>query len=115
MLNYDLPWPPSANTHWRSVTIGGRARVLLSAAGREYRIAVGKIVEPHLLGGRLRVSIWLYPPNKRKIDIDNRIKPLFDSLTVAEVWADDEIVDELHVYRREVIKGGRALVEISDA
>jgi crossover junction endodeoxyribonuclease RusA len=116
---FTLPWPPSANQHWRSVTIRGRARVLLSKAGREYRSRVaGAVVglpRSHDHGGRLCVSINLCPPDRRKIDVDNRIKPLLDALTEADVWGDDEQVDELHVYRDALHPGGRAVVEISDA
>ena len=28
---------------------------------------------------RLSVAIWLHAPNKRKVDIDNRVKPVLDA------------------------------------
>ena len=32
-----LPWPPSVNSYWRSITIQGSSRVLISEKGRAYR------------------------------------------------------------------------------
>ena len=120
-----LPWPPSANTHWRSVTIGKRHAVLLSAAGRDYRSAACAIVRKLLAGEcqlyavrygveRLSVSLTLCPPDRRKRDIDNSVKPTLDALTHAGLWSDDEQIDELLVRRAEIIKGGRVVVEIRE-
>lgn len=118
ITRYDLPWPPSANTHWRAVVIGGRVRVLLSRAGRNYRTRVcGAVlgIRPlHTHGGRLAVHITLCPPDKRRIDIDNRVKPLLDAMTIAKVWGDDSQIDELHVVRDALFPGGRAIVEVTN-
>ena len=35
-----MPWPPSVNSYWRSIVIGGSPRVLISRAGRQYRVDV---------------------------------------------------------------------------
>jgi crossover junction endodeoxyribonuclease RusA len=37
-----------------------------------------------------------------KSDLDNRVKPLLDALTAAEVWQDDSLIDELHIVRAPV-------------
>lgn len=53
-----LPWPPSTNRMWRHVAIGGCPRVLLSAEGRAYRLAVQRAVGPcRRLDGRLVVTV----------------------------------------------------------
>lgn len=112
MVIITLPFPNSANTHWRH----GRGVTYLSAQGRAFREAVKTAA--NLYGvkapeGRLIVAVELYPPNKRLIDIDNRIKPLLDSLTHAGIIQDDSLIDKLIVERKQIIKDGQCRVFIS--
>lgn len=112
----EVPFPPSINGYWRSFVQGKRVRQIISKRGREYRKRGCEIclLQSACVGlsGRLSVRITLRPPTKRKYDIDNYIKAIFDMLTHAGVWEDDEQVDSLLVVRGEVIKGGSAIVEI---
>lgn len=107
-----LPWPPSVNTYWRNF----RGHTVLSKAGREFKHAVAEYVAAQQLekfgDKRLRITLILNPRDKRKIDIDNRVKSVLDSLQDAGMYDDDWQIDELHVYRGEIIKGGRVLVNI---
>lgn len=98
--SFFLPWPPSTNTYYRNM----RGRMVLSAKGRAYKIAVADAIlqmhpRPRFGDQRVAVNIELCPPDRRKFDIDNRIKAVFDALTAAGVWEDDSQVDELHVSR----------------
>lgn len=117
----ELPWPPSVNRYWRSVTINKAARVLISRDGHAYRGAVQVAV----LNARMRgdcvlvriahpiaVTIEAHAPDRRARDLDNLPKAILDSLTHAGVWTDDSIIDELHVLRRPVTPGGRIVVTI---
>ena len=111
MLELDLPFPNSANTHWKHA----RGRTYLSPAGVAFRgmvmhYAHGK--ELKAPDGRLLIDIKLYPPNKRIIDIDNRIKPLLDALTHANIIIDDSLIDKLIIERMDIIKGGACKVLI---
>lgn len=106
---YELPWPPSVNGYWRSF----RGRQIISRSGREYR----DLVQAELAGtkamlGRLKISICLHPPDKRRRDIDNVLKAIFDSLVHAGAMKDDSQIDELYAVRREVVPGGLAIVEL---
>ena len=120
-IEFELPFPPSSNTYYRSIRIGKSCRVLLSKRGREYKEEVKDILSTKHkqfgfpLEGRLFVGIRLHAPNRRKYDIDNRIKPLLDALSVPFgcVYNDDECVDRLLVTRHEIIKGGLAIVTIA--
>ena len=111
-MKITLPWPPSVN-HMHINAKGKRFR------GQEYVAFCGmvaNIVErekvPAMGAQRLSVAIWLHAPNKRKVDIDNRVKPILDALQRAGVYDDDEQIDDLHVYRNEIAKGGYCTVTI---
>ena len=113
MLVLSLPLPPSVNSY-RTVY---RGMMRLSKEGRAFKAAVSDyVVEyrvPKLGDSKLRVSMVLFPRDKRKIDIDNRIKAVLDALQDAGVFNDDFQVDELSIVRGKTIKGGaiRVLIE----
>ena len=113
----ELPFPPSVNTYWRNF----RGRTVLSKAGRDYKAMVADYVATHNIpkygAAKLKITMILRPKDKRKIDIDNRIKCVLDSLQDAGVFDDDFQVDELHVYRGEKVSGGQLLltIEVLDA
>jgi len=112
MIELTLPWPPTVNTYYRST--GGT--VLISEKGRLYRKAVADQVliqrGAKLFSGRLDVVIHAFPPDKRKRDLDNILKALFDSLTKAGVWLDDSQIDRFSVQRCAI--GGMVKVAIHE-
>lgn len=109
-----LPFPPSVNRMWRSVN----GRNILSKVGRDYRENGLKVLEtqtgkkpwPEL--GRLSVSITVYPPDRRRRDIDNMPKAVLDLLTHGGVYGDDSQIDRLVIERGPVEKGGRVEVRV---
>lgn len=109
-----LPWPPTANTYWRSVMIGGRQRVLISEGGRRFRRAVAEqvlIQRPTRFGAdRVRVEVDAHPPDLRIRDLGNLDKALQDALTHAGVWTDDSQIDEYEVVRMPPYRSGGAVV-----
>jgi len=117
MLIFDLPWPPSANSYIRH---SGHRRYH-SPAGKEFLTGVDWAVKQLRLQGKcwqapegfLSVGIALYPPTRRQIDTDNRIKPTLDALVKAGVMADDYLVQRITAERRTVVKGGLCRVYIS--
>jgi crossover junction endodeoxyribonuclease RusA len=112
-LTLDLPWPNSMNTHWRHA----RGYTYISKKGVEFRKKVGEYVaERQLVGpeGFVTMHIQLWPDSKRKLDIDNRIKPVLDALECAGVILDDCLVYKLIVERMPVVKGGKCVVIISE-
>ena len=105
-----LPWPPTVNTYWRHKVIGKLATVYVSQEGQAYRKAVNLYLMEHgvktyALEGDLRVEIEVFPPDRRKRDIDNLLKSLLDSLTHAQVWKDDNQIADLRIYRNKQIAG----------
>lgn len=106
-----LPWPPSTNHYWRNV---GNA-VLISAEGRQYAKDIAVLTAGKQgLGdtSRLSVLIIAYPPDNRRRDLDNLTKSLLDALGKAEAFGDDSQIDELHLIRGKVQKGGSVSVAI---
>ena len=114
MINVKLLWPPSVNTYTAVV----RGRKILSNHGRKYkRQSILGLVEQHApkgLTGRLEVDIDAYPPDRRKRDIDNILKPVLDVLQDYGMYADDEQIDVLRIRRREITRPGYVRVHISE-
>ena len=112
MLVLNLPLPPSVNSY-RTIF---RGRMGISKAGREFKAQISDYVieyrVPKLGKARLEMKVVIYPRDRRKQDIDNRIKALWDALGDAGVFDDDEQIDILHIERGEIKKGGGVLVYI---
>jgi crossover junction endodeoxyribonuclease RusA len=116
MLILDLPLPPSVNHYWgqhghrRYVSKAGVAfKALVSDYVIEYRV-------PNLGTARLAMTVVLFPKDRRKQDIDNRIKALWDALADAGVFDNDEQIDTLFIERGEIKKDGgcRVYIDIID-
>jgi crossover junction endodeoxyribonuclease RusA len=108
-----LPLPPSVNSYWGFAG----SRRFLTLAAREFKIEVAHIVShaSNTFGDkRLSLTTTLHFKDRRKSDIDNRIKSLLDALVQAGLFDDDSQVDELHVYSGEIIRQGKAIVTISE-
>ncbi|NTZ40009.1 RusA family crossover junction endodeoxyribonuclease [Enterobacter sp. JMULE2] len=115
-----LPFPPSVNTYWRSPNSGPlKGRTLVSEKGRAYQREVMRAIirqltcPPKPSSSPAAVEIFLYPPDERRRDIDNYNKALFDSLTRAGVWEDDNQVRRMVVEWCPKVPGGRVEISIS--
>ena len=108
----NLPLPPSVNHYWHQS--GGRR--YLSPAGRQFKLDVVECVIlqqiPKFGTQRLKVLIHLHPKDKRKIDLDTRLKACLDALQDAGVFDDDEQIDHLTIQRAAIKSGGGATVAI---
>lgn len=123
-LAFTLPWPPSVNTYWRHMAIGGKfkkaqARVYLSEQGERFRThAILSMnlqrVPREALKGRLAVHMTAYPPDRRARDLDNLPKGVLDALTHGRVILDDEHIDDLHIVRGPVRKDGLLEMRITE-
>jgi len=112
-IKLKLPWPPSVNHYWGS---NGNRR-FIRKKGIEYRNAVERILAKRLvkrMTGRLSIVIAAYPPDRRKRDLDNLQKALFDSLAKGGLYSDDSQIDYFSVQRCSVCKPGRMEIIVSE-
>lgn len=112
-----LPYPPSVNTYWRHLSKGPLAgRTLISERGRSYRLDVMETLLVQRVGkapeGNLAVTIEARMPDRRKRDLDNIPKALLDALTHAAFWVDDSLIDDLRIWRSDLM-GGQIIVTIA--
>lgn len=114
----DLPFPPSLNSYYRKV----RNRMIISEQGRTWRDRVVSIVKRKCKGlkfrdgARLTLMVSLFPPDKRKRDLDNFCgKALQDALQHSGIFEDDSQIDLCTYRRAEVDRADpRARIMIAD-
>ena len=114
MIELELPYPPSVNHYYRHV---GR-RTLISREGRRYRERAGAIlasmnVRPLL--GPVVVRVEVFPPDRRRRDLDNLQKSLWDALQHGGAYQDDSQITRFTVERFQPTPGGRVIVRIEEA
>lgn len=113
LLTLDIPWPPTVNHYW----VQKGVRRFLSERALTFRREVWASFSESKHKGfgpkqSLHVSVLLYPPDKRKRDIDNVVKPTLDALQHACVFEDDNQVSALTITRMPMYTG-RATVTIT--
>lgn len=116
-LTLTLPMPPTVN-HLHTVA---RGRKIKSAEARAYAELVAWRVVHHYLDNpgawtptneRLRVLIDIHPADRRRFDLDNRLKACLDSVFACWPDADDAQVDDLRITRHAPSDDPRAVVTI---
>ena len=111
-----LPWPPTVNNYYKTNRSGAR---FLDKSVRKYRAEVNEAIHEQAAGITIDEPVYmevhLFPPDRRKRDLDNYMKGLLDSLMEAELIEDDSLIDQLCIYRGNIVKQGYVKVEIADA
>jgi crossover junction endodeoxyribonuclease RusA len=109
VLDVVLPYPPSVNHYWRYA----RGRFYISPAGHSYREAVADILaDCQKLRGPVALEIEVYPPDRRRRDLDNILKSVLDALEYAGAFDDDAQVASIFVQRKEVVREGKCRVRL---
>lgn len=108
-----MPFPPSINHYYIRTPKG----VFINKAANSFRNQVfllsRKFIGCFTANDRLVVKVIFSAPNKRKFDLDNRLKGLLDGMQHAGIFPDDEQIDKLIVIRGEIIKNGCSSVSLA--
>lgn len=123
-MTFTLPYPPSVN-HYKSV-----GQLVRTKSGKLYQkrfnspettafyykvwqaIRFKAPLRP--LESTISLEVSVYPPDKRKRDLDGILKVLMDSLQRGGLILDDYQVARLLVIRRDIIPGGQVIVQLSE-
>lgn len=125
-----LPYAPSVN-HYKKVgrtirTKNGKMyqqKINSSATNRFYEdscliicayMAINRMKTPIPATISLEVCIDIYPPDKRRRDVDNCAKIILDSLQRGGLLEDDNQIDRLLIQRKEIIQYGKVIIRISE-
>ena len=111
MIRIELPYPPSINHYYRHVG----NKVLISRKGKEYRQEVVSIVSRlgfKTLLGPLKMDIEIWPPDRRRRDVDNVQKALLDALEHGGIYGNDSQIHKLSIVKREPVSGGATVVRL---
>lgn len=117
MIELVLPWAPSINSYY----VKTRTHMRISPKGQNFRDDVLEAIcqqapDVHLAEDfRICMEIVMFPPDRRKRDLDNYLKALFDAITKTGFWVDDSQIDQLMIYRGEIIDRGGIHVRMYEA
>jgi Holliday junction resolvase RusA-like endonuclease len=113
VIELTLPYPPSVNHYYRHVGF----RTLISRQGRAYRTAVCSVLRRagiRPLSGPVELKLELYPPDRRRRDLDNVLKGLLDALQHGGLYHDDSQVVRLEADKLGVVPDGKVLIQIQE-
>lgn len=120
-----LPWPPSVN-HYKKVgeitkTRSGKVyqrrynstETMVFYSRSAWAIQQEGLRQAFYGAFSLEVYLELYPPDKRRSDVDNRIKPILDALQRGQLFENDFQIAKLTVERKDIIPDGQVIVKIT--
>ena len=129
-ITLELPWPPSVN-HYKKVgglirTTNGRLYQQRTNTDATKKFYFDVYVKSKMVMGlewvkssrsttiAYEIYVYLYPPNKRRYDLDNGLKVLLDGLVRAHVINDDSQITRLTVEKCPMIPQGQVTVIIRE-
>lgn len=100
-----LPFPPTTNSLWRAV----KGRNIKSKKYREWQKVAGHALNEQFKGdaipGPVVLTLRFGRPNKRRQDLDNRLKAPIDLLAAHGVIDDDRNVQSILAYWSSTVEG----------
>ena len=112
---FELPWPPTVNKAYSRNPKGG---VYKTKEAKLYFNDTSLLIRVKKIQGfgkkRLKLVIKCYPPDHAKRDLDNLGKVLLDTMENAELFKDDEQIDDLRFIRKEVLYPGHVEINMEE-
>ena len=109
-------YPPTVNNYYvkthRNVHISSKGKKFADQLAKDAAEQIGGMP---MITEKVAIDIIAYVPDLRKRDMDNILKPIFDSMTRAGLWEDDSLVDQIRVYRGAKTPGGSLYISVSEA
>ena len=102
--------PPSVNNYWIK---GANKTNRLSLRAKHFTAVMKRFINPCGYDGKVSVNIEYAPPDAKTRDIDNIVKPIFDSLSKCGLILDDKQVNRLVVERLPVVKEGKLVIYVA--
>jgi Holliday junction resolvase RusA-like endonuclease len=142
-IEIELPWPPSVNHYktqnvilpaaadiesafsgdWKALWKFIRSKVhvgsFLTEDAKDYHAKVEACAiranARKYFTANLRMSVWVYPPDRRRRDQSNLLKMIEDALGSARCYEDDSQIKEHHVFfTGEIVEFGKVVVRIEE-
>lgn len=114
MITVTLPYPPTINHYYGNLKNGGK---YIKKPGQIFRQSVWAQVLPMKLkplSGNIALRLDIYPPDRRKRDIDNINKALFDALEHAKVYENDAQIKMVTSIKHDFDGEGRVEVIVDE-
>jgi crossover junction endodeoxyribonuclease RusA len=123
-IELTLPWPPSMNAYWGlRITKTGQRIMVVTKQGTAYQKLVASLVALRWrrppIDYRIAMLIEAWAPSDQyaegarwEWDVDNRVKPLQDSLAKAGVLVNDKLIRDVRIVDRGIAPPGRVVVSI---
>lgn len=109
-------WPPSVNRS--RVAAKNHNRLINTKVLRDWQSdnnLSNRVRRVEAFGkARISATLILYPPDKRKRDIDNFTKCVIDQMQKFGVFDDDCQIDRLRVIREQPVKGGKVFAVVEE-
>ncbi len=113
-VSFSIPYPRklSVNRYLSRTKTGVHKNPLVARYNAEVFYIVRLL--PRFEGKKINLSIQVFPPDNRKMDLDNCLKVVLDALQYAGLFNNDNQVDGLYVRRCEIVENGRLDIVVKE-
>lgn len=111
-INFNLVYPVGLSVNHMYVISSKKVFLKKEAVAYKKYVYFTLANQPKFKDVPLSVTLDIYPPDKRKRDLDNVLKLVLDSLQYSQVIDNDCNIYELHVTKKSIVKDGLLKISI---